>query len=79
MMSTYEKILNMKIALRDVSDAFRPYSASDIKRIVASKRDSHDMLQLYELERLISEVRVELIETRRRERELRDQLASQTS
>lgn len=58
----YEKILDITIALRDVHDLFRPSSAQDIKKLIASKmkakkKEPKALEQLYLLEKMITELR----------------------
>jgi hypothetical protein len=53
----YDKILAMKITLRDTHQHFLPYSATDIKRLAATKRDGAVLKQLYELEEQIAGLR----------------------
>ena len=58
----YEKILDITIALRDVHDLFRPSSAQDIKKLIASKmkakkKEPKALDQLYILEKMITELR----------------------
>ena len=60
-MDSYEKILETKIDLRDAYDHFRPYSASDIKALIAAnlknKREPAALVRLYKLESMIGELR----------------------
>jgi hypothetical protein len=60
-MDSYEKILETKIDLRDTYDHFRPYSASDIKALIAAnlknKREPAALVRLYKLESMIGELR----------------------
>ena len=58
----YEKILNILLTLRDVREHFHTYSAQDIKRLIDSKmaakmREPKALAQLYELEKLIANLR----------------------
>ena len=53
----YEKILDITIVLRDVHDLFRPSSAQDIKKLIASKMKPKALEQLYLLEKMITELR----------------------
>jgi len=74
-MDSYEKILDTKIELRDAYDHFRPYSASDIKALIAAnlknKREPAALVRLYKLESMIGELRTFL----RAERDLAKALA----
>ena len=60
-MDSYEKILETKIELRDTYDHFRPYSATDIKALIAAnqknKRTPAALVRLYKLESMIGELR----------------------
>jgi uncharacterized protein YlaN (UPF0358 family) len=59
----YEKILNVIIVLKDTRDSFLGYSAQDIKKLIKAKleaktlKEPMDLGKLYELERMISELR----------------------
>jgi hypothetical protein len=53
----YDKILAMKLVLRDTHTHFLPYSATDIKRLAATKRDGVALKQLYQLEEQIAGLR----------------------
>lgn len=53
----YDKILAMKIVLRDTHSHFLTYSPADIKRLAATKRDGPALKQLYELEEQIAGLR----------------------
>lgn len=62
----YEKILYMKIDLRDVYLLFQPYSANDIKKLIASKRkgvrEPKDLQKLYKLIDTINDLQIAFIE-----------------
>jgi len=53
----YDKILAMKLVLRDTHTHFLPYSSTDIKRLAATKRDGVALKQLYQLEEQIAGLR----------------------
>lgn len=58
----YEKILDIKLVLRDLQDEFKTYSAQDIKKLIAAKLKSIKkgpaaLQELYRLEAMISELR----------------------
>jgi hypothetical protein len=52
----YYKILDTMLVLRDVSLHFKPYSAQDIKKLIASKQ-RRALKQLYKLEAMIADLR----------------------
>lgn len=58
----YEKILYMKIDLRDVYHLFQPYSANDIKKLIASKkkgiREPKDLRALHKLADTINDLQI---------------------
>jgi hypothetical protein len=62
----YEKILYMKIDLRDVHLLFQPYSANDIKKLIASKRkgvrEPKDLQHLYKLVDTINDLQIAFTE-----------------
>ena len=60
----YDKILAMKITLRDTQYHFMSYSPTDIKRLAATKRDGPALKQLYQLEEMIAELRQAFTATR---------------
>ena len=64
----YEKMLDMKIVLRDVQDRFRPYSATDIKALInskmKSKREPLALQHLYKLELMIADLRTSLLDAK---------------
>jgi hypothetical protein len=59
----YEQILNIIIVLKDTRDSFLGYSAQDIKKLIKAKleaktlKEPKDLGKLYELERMISDLR----------------------
>jgi hypothetical protein len=53
----YGKILDVLLVLRDTAEKFRGYSASDIKKLIAAKREPTDLRILYLLADMIDEVR----------------------
>lgn len=58
----YEKILNIKIIIRDLHTDILPCSAQDIKKLINSKmtnvrREPQALKELYELEAMIAELR----------------------
>jgi hypothetical protein len=59
----YDKILNIIIVLKDTRDAFLGYSAQDIKKLIKAKleaktlKEPKDLAKLYELEKMISDLR----------------------
>ena len=58
----YEKILNIKITIRDLHSDILPCSAQDIKKLINSKmtnvrREPPALKELYELEAMIAELR----------------------
>jgi hypothetical protein len=59
-MSSYDKLFNILLTLRDTREHFLTYSASDIKKLLASKRKAA-LRQLYELESMITDLRESLI------------------
>jgi len=66
----YEKILDILIVLGDTRDHFRTFSASDIKKLIASKlkskREPLHLQHLYRLEKMITELRHAFIEEKGR-------------
>jgi hypothetical protein len=64
--SLYYKIFDTMLVLKDVSDLFKTYSATDIKNLIASKlkakkRGPKDLEALYNLEMMIRNIREEFI------------------
>jgi hypothetical protein len=59
-MSLYDKIFDIFIMLRDTREHFQTYSASDIKKLIASKRKLA-LQRLYKLESMIADLRESLI------------------
>lgn len=59
----YNKLLNILIILRDTQEHFKPYSATDIKKLIQSKVGAKTMKEpkalgeLYKLETMIHELR----------------------
>jgi hypothetical protein len=58
----YEKILDIKLVLRDLQDEFKTYSAQDIKKLIGSKLKSVKkgpaaLQELYRLEAMITDLR----------------------
>lgn len=58
----YEKILDIKLVLRDLQDKLKTYSAQDIKKLIAAKlknvkKEPAALEELYELEAMIAELR----------------------
>jgi hypothetical protein len=59
----YNKILDIIILLKDTRDAFLGYSAQDIKKLIKAKleaktlREPKDLAKLYELEKMITDLR----------------------
>jgi hypothetical protein len=59
----YNKILDIIIVLKDTRDAFLGYSAQDIKKLIKAKleaktlREPKDLAKLYELEKMITDLR----------------------
>lgn len=59
----YDKIFNIMLTLRDTRDDFRTYSAQDIKKLIKAKleaktlKEPKDLGKLYNLEKLIAELR----------------------
>ena len=60
----YEKMLDTFLILRDVSQIFKTYSATDIKQLIKSKlqskREPRALQQLYMLEEAIRDLRLTL-------------------
>jgi hypothetical protein len=64
--SLYYKIFDTMLVLKDVSDLFKTYSATDIKNLIASKlkakkRGPKDLEALYNLEMMIRDIREQFI------------------
>jgi hypothetical protein len=59
-MATYDKIFDILLMLRDTREHFQTYSASDIKKLIASKRKLA-LKRLYKLESMITDLRESLI------------------
>jgi len=63
----YNKILDIIIVLKDTRDAFLGYSAQDIKKLIKAKleaktlREPKDLAKLYELEKMITDLRETLV------------------
>jgi len=59
----YEKILDVKLVMRDLSEHFRPYSARDIEKLIQAKmkaktlREPAALQELYRLEEIIRDLR----------------------
>lgn len=57
----YNTLFNTLLILRDVSMEFKPYSANDIKALIASKmkrgRNPTALQNLYDLEAIIADLR----------------------
>jgi hypothetical protein len=61
----YEKILDILLVLRETQKRFQPYSANDIKKVIASKmksvhKDPPDLRELYKLEEMIFNLRTSM-------------------
>lgn len=59
-MSTYDKLFDILITVRDTREHFKCYSANDLKKLLASKKKK-DLNKLYILESMISDLRQSLI------------------
>lgn len=64
--SLYYKIFDTMLILKDVSYIFQTYSATDIKKLIATKlkakkREPKDLQALYNLEMMIRNIREEFI------------------
>lgn len=59
-MSTYDKIFDILLILRDTREHFQTYSATDIKKLIASKKKLA-LRRLYKLESMITDLRESLI------------------
>jgi len=62
----YHKILDTLLVIRDLSDEFKTYSATDIKNLIsakmkAKKREPKALQRLYDLEKMIGEIRDTLV------------------
>jgi len=58
----YEKIIDIKLVLRDLQDEFKTYSAQDIKKLIAAKlksikKEPAALQELYRLEAMITALR----------------------
>ena len=64
MSDSYNKILDTIIILGYTQERFQPYSANDIKKLIASKmssvREPKDLRCLYRLESMITDLRLSL-------------------
>jgi len=66
----YEKIFDIFLALRDTRERFKTYSAQDIKKLIAAKlkaktqKEPAPLQELYNLEKMITELRHTFIETK---------------
>ena len=64
MSDSYNKILDTIIILGYTQERFQPYSANDIKKLIASKmtsvREPKDLRCLYKLESMITDLRLSL-------------------
>jgi hypothetical protein len=61
----YEKILDVILILRDTRELFHPYSAQDIKKLIAAKmknvqREPPNLRELYRLEAMITDLRLSM-------------------
>jgi hypothetical protein len=71
----YEKIFDIFLALRDTRERFKTYSAQDIKKLIAAKlnaktqKEPAPLQELYNLEKMITELRHTFIETKDRIKE----------
>lgn len=71
----YEKIFDIFLALRDTRERFKTYSAQDIKKLIAAKlnaktqKEPAPLQDLYNLEKMITELRHAFIETKDRIKE----------
>jgi hypothetical protein len=65
-MDLYDKILNILLTLRDTAEHFKIRSAQDIKKLIKAKMDAKtlkepkDLGKLYELEKMIADLRESL-------------------
>jgi len=59
-MSSYDKLFDILLKIRDAREHFMTYSANDIKKLLASKRKAA-LRQLYQLESMITDLRESLI------------------
>ena len=59
-MSSYDKIFDILLMLRDTREHFKCYSAADIKKLIASKKKLA-LQRLYKLESMITDLRESLI------------------
>jgi hypothetical protein len=62
----YHKILDTLLVIRDINQEFLTYSATDIKNLISSKmkakkREPKALQRLYDLERMIGEIRDTLV------------------
>jgi hypothetical protein len=60
-MSTYDKIFDILLMIRDTRDHFQTYSSTDIKKVIVSKRKI-PLQRLYKLESMITDLRESLIQ-----------------
>ena len=66
MADPYDKILNILLTLRDTAEHFKIRSAQDIKKLIKAKMDAKtlkepkDLGKLYELEKMIADLRESL-------------------
>lgn len=66
MTDPYDKILNILLTLRDTAEHFKIRSAQDIKKLIKAKMDAKslkepkDLGKLYELEKMITDLRESL-------------------
>jgi hypothetical protein len=66
MSDPYDKILNILLTLRDTAEHFKIRSAQDIKKLIKAKMDAKtlkepkDLGKLYELEKMIADLRESL-------------------
>ena len=71
----YEKIFDIFLALRDVRERFKTYSAPDINKLITAKlnaksqKEPAPLQELYNLEKMITELRHAFIEERDRVKE----------
>ena len=61
----YEKILDVILVLRDTHLQFHPYSAQDIKKLIAAKmknvrREPATLQSLYKLEAMLTDLRLSM-------------------
>jgi hypothetical protein len=59
-MSTYDKLFDILITVRDTREHFKCYSANDLKKLLASKKKKA-LDKLYILESMITDLRESLI------------------